>query len=214
MTEELATLEQLKAALSISATDTSRDVDLTTALIGATRHVLARTRYALVPRAVTEIHEHVLEGSALWSKLRPIDTGVTVTARARVLGSSDWTDVVADVVDAQLGKVKIIGVTASLRIWPPPTYPGGLVRRNRMWRWPILELGYTTAEPDGLEDLELATASMAAFLIREAERGSSVLETVGQVTEQYAAPTPGIVFPPGLEALISGHVWPKVRLAS
>lgn len=212
----LATIDQVKPKLGILAADTSQDAELTSALAAAQAYVLARTRLSLAPVSVdAEIHENVLEGAVLLSALRPIDTASALTAAGRVLGSDQWSAVVADCVDPNRGMFRIVGVTAALRVFPPPAFPDGLVHRHRRWRWPVLRLGYTTADPGNLDRLADPTAGIAAYLIRTGEAANLALETVGQVTEQYAVLGAGApVFPPALEAMLVADLPPRARLTS
>ncbi len=213
---ELANLDQLKGKLSIPLTDTSRDADLQIVLGAVTAFILKRTRYALVPTTVTdELHENIIEGSQVWTKLRPIDPSFTIVADARVYGATQYTGLIPDLIVPGDGQLRILGITGSLRIFPPPPPVIGLVRRHKAFRWPIVRLQYRTLEPDGLEDLSDACAAMAAYVERVGATGHLTSSQVGLVKDDYAALVPGLpAFPPALEALVAQHVVQQARLAS
>jgi hypothetical protein len=204
----------LKDRLGIPASDTSRDAALTSLLAAVNAYVLRTTHYALEDGTVaSELHDNYREYTDLYTALRPLDPATAVTARGRVLGSTDWTDLVVEVIDAAKGRVKIIGNSSVLRPWPPTAWTTGLVRRWRQNKWPLIELGYDYTAPSAaiLAELASAAADLAAFSDQSVGTAGVTSLTVGQVTEQYALGTMSL--PPLIGSTLSAFLPTRARLA-
>src|SRR5439155_1162510 len=115
---------------------------------------------------------HVQIGRILVVKKRPIDLTKIVNTNAsssspavlmegRIVGNTLYTKLYGDVVDADKGRVKVLGYLEFVSF--PPQEPPQPWRRWKYPTWPIVRVSYCTKPADIPADLFNAIAGGAAF---------------------------------------------------
>ena len=202
----IGTIDDLKGKLDIPVTDESRNDALTLVMESASIRILEECNYEDADATDrVEIYEHVQVGNPLMLERRPITVTADVPQVAvagRGLGEKDdagapsWTDLEFDVVDAERGKIVILGSDLG---WWPPQDPRPKFKRWREPEWPIVRITYDVDGQGGVaadQDLIDATASLAAFWYKRDLAGASSEVTLGAIGEKYLdEPLPGWVMP-------------------
>lgn len=180
----LGTLDDLKGKLDIPESDTSRDGPLTLALETATAKVLHLCRYAEEDEAShVETFRNVTFNRDLLLELRPIDPD-TIVFEGRALGEATWSTLDGDVLNADEGRVILLGASA----WWPPTntlQPGFTKWRDPVW--PLIRVTYdvTGLGNNPASELIDAAASLAGFWYDRDLAGAGESSMIGPVSRKW-----------------------------
>ena len=179
----IATLDDVKGKLDLPASDTSRDDALTLALESASAKVLDLCRYSEADvTGHQQLFRNVQFNRDLFLDLRPINVaaGHVVVFEGRGLGQPDWSELTGDVLDAQEGRVIVLGASAW---WPPQRTLQPAFQRWRDPIWPQIRVTYdvvgVTSNP--ASELIDAAASLAAFWYDRDLAGAKEDSRIGQV---------------------------------
>lgn len=185
----LCTLEQVKRKLQIPASDPLDDAALAPVRDAAEVYMLAATGYVLADTLQTERLQPAPRGQPIRLLRRPV---ANVTAQARMAGSTAWTPVAVDVLDADQGIIVLPVID------PLPLTQAGTSAPWYLWhlrQWDLVEISYTAqalaAVPADLSD---ATATLAAWWYQLQLAGPATTSETGPIRATYDPnPIPPVV---------------------
>jgi len=201
---ELVTLNQLKARLGIPEIDHQRDDSLKGALGAAQAAVVERTRFDETGGTRVSICQHIRLTRPFNLPFRPVTSITSVSARR--YGQTENTTLVHDLIDANDGKLVLIGVVEP--IWPYPAYYGQ-VYRQPYWKrqlepiWEIVQVTYETEQLTADNaDPRLADAiiNLAAFWHHRGAANALNNASADGAQEGYSA----MPFPPWVTSQLLG----------
>lgn len=196
-------LGDVKGKLTIPTSDTSEDTAIQLAIDGVIAFITEKTGYEGTATAHTIYRESCQVGRTYEMDHRPIDTAIAVTAQGRThsgYSTITWSDLVADIIDADKGRLMLLGVSNFFQSFPPIEPPNPIFR----WQqpiWPLVKFTYTTVAQTAStwpKDLKDAAAHLAAFMYRQSLTSHLNSASLGPISETYSGrgggdPVPGVL---------------------
>jgi hypothetical protein len=168
----LATVEDVKRKLELAVTDESHDDALELVTATANDRVLALCRHVATDETRVQVFEDAGVGDVLTLERRPV---AAVALHAKAAGG-DWYELEADVIDADKGKVAVVGSSG----WP-------FYRDESAKPWPFLRATYEVSgvgeDDDAPAALRDSAAALAAYWYRQHLAGPVTESTVGAIRQ-------------------------------
>lgn len=198
----MATLASVKARLTISASDTSKDGVINRLLAAANLYVTQRTGLELkaAESARVDTFRNVAEGRTLLLSRRPV-ASVTKAEVAVPAKTLTWTEIGYSLVDPAAGEVTLIGeIINGASAWPPTPGVEPWMRWRRT-RWQLARVTYATTLYAPPADLDMVIDDLVAHWFSTGRASHLQSASLGDITEVYR----GKALPPHIEGPLSAY---------